>query len=166
MTAITVFYDWARHANTLQSYLDDVSAYLAQSALEDGETDPKDAITALVHVGRFDWIEQLRWHPLLGKFANQSWVEHYDVNRFLKAYYHSICGNTGRPKPSTIERKLCNMYHYSPDSMKGEKFINIAYGYFWADTKDEAKATVLAFLLKKKMDDTYAIVAKENKWAD
>jgi len=66
-----------------------------------------------------------------------------------------------------LSRKLCEEYKYSPKN--GREFLMIAFGWMWGHSKEEMpfiQANCLCGLLKLKLDEVYAVVAKENDWPD
>ncbi len=84
------------------------------------------------------------------------------IDEFLQTYTEQY-GWVEKDTPG-IMRRLCEEYGYSP--RHGRSFLLIAYGWIWGRTADQIKANAVAGLLKMRLDEVYAVVAKENDWTD
>lgn len=82
------------------------------------------------------------------------------ITGFLNAYADHL---EWKEKDSEkLLRKLCEEYKYHPQH--GREFLMIALGWMWGKSQDYIAANAQCGMLQFRLNEVYAVVAKENNW--
>lgn len=79
-------YDMVTPEITAEEFMQQAEEFMQQSALEDGENDPKDVVDVLRFADRYDILETIKNHPVYGKqatreIASKKLMDDYDKAR-------------------------------------------------------------------------------------